>query len=202
MAAIVRSAARLSRRRLLRDGAAALAGALAAPMLNFGRVEAAQGIRISSRAVDLVLATTVVDMLGLLTLDWTLLARWLGDPEALRDGDYRGLERTGVDVFHPAVETNDPEHPFEAALRWTTGWNRLLDGSPCFLDRVADPWDLTGVPSRGERVTLRRAGTSGAGSALRSSQRLRTARSTIRISNSAKAAPRQRRMPPPNGIQE
>ena len=54
---------------------------------------------------------------------------------------------------------------------------------------------------RGEKVMLRRAMRCGAERALRSSQRLRTSRRTIRISNSAKAAPRQRRTPPPNGTQ-
>ena len=48
---------------------------------------------------------------------------------------------------------------------------------------------------------LRRPVFSGAGLALRSSQRVSTSRRTIRISNSAKEAPMQRRMPPPKGIQ-
>ena len=55
----------------------------------------------------------------------------------------------------------------------------------------------TGVPSLGEKVMLRRPTRSGVGLALCRSQRVRTSRRTIRISNSAKEAPRQRRMPPP-----
>src|SRR6266536_2972453 len=58
-----------------------------------------------------------------------------------------------------------------------------------------------GVPLRGERVTFRRTIGSGRDVAGRSSARCSTVRSTTRISNSAKAAPMQRRVPPPNGIQ-
>ena len=59
----------------------------------------------------------------------------------------------------------------------------------------------TGVPRRGEKVMLRRAMPSGRRRAPRSSQRRSVSRRTTRISNSANAAPRQRRTPPPNGIQ-
>ncbi len=48
---------------------------------------------------------------------------------------------------------------------------------------------------------LRTLTFSGFGSGALSSARSRIARSTTRISYSAKAAPMQRRTPPPNGIQ-
>jgi hypothetical protein len=50
-------------------------------------------------------------------------------------------------------------------------------------------------------VIARRRLTSGPSNPGRISQRDRIARSTIFISTSAKLAPRQRRRPPPNGIQ-
>ena len=60
----------------------------------------------------------------------------------------------------------------------------------------------TGVPRFGEKVMLRRVTPSGSIARRPAArQRPRTSRSTIRISNSAKLAPRQRRTPPPNGIQ-
>lgn len=139
-----------SRRRLLRSGLLAGAGAIAAPMLNLGRcrLDAAPGVQISTRAVDLVLATTVVDMLGLLTLDWPRLASWQARPEAFAEPEFRSLERSGIRIFHPAVETN-AKLPFEAALRWTSGWNTLLDGNGCYLSRVASILDLLVVPEQG-----------------------------------------------------
>jgi membrane dipeptidase len=141
---------RWSRRRLLRSGLLAGAGALAGPMLNFGRcrLEAANGVQVSTRAVDLVFGSTVVDMLGLLTLDWQRLARWQALPAAFTEPEYRVLEQSGIRIFHPAVETSARE-PFEAALRWTSGWNSLLDGNGCFLSRVATILDLLMVPQQG-----------------------------------------------------
>ena len=66
----------MDRRRFLTTasfGALALAGA---PMINLGRcrLEAAPSIEVSTGAVDLVRESTVIDMLGLLTLDWERLA--------------------------------------------------------------------------------------------------------------------------------
>lgn len=139
-----------TRRRLLRTGLCSGAGALLAPMLNFGRcrLEGAETVRVSTRAVDLVNATTVVDMLGLLTLDWPQLARWQTAPEQFTEPQFRSLERSGIRIFHPAVETS-ARQPFEAALRWTSGWNHLLDGNGCYLARVASILDLLLVPKRG-----------------------------------------------------
>jgi membrane dipeptidase len=119
-------------------------------MLNFGRcrLEAAPALTLSTRAVDLVLATTVVDMLGLLTLDWPELARWQRRPGSFGEEEYRRLERAAVRVFHPAVETRARD-PHDGALRWTAGWNRMLDAGGCFLERVATTEDFARVAARG-----------------------------------------------------
>ena len=61
---------------------------------------------------------------------------------------------------------------------------------------------ITLVPVAGERVTLRRVGRSGSADAGASSTARRIVSIAIRISSWAKAAPMQRRVPPPNGIQE
>ncbi|MCM2270592.1 MAG: dipeptidase [Thermoanaerobaculia bacterium] len=123
---------------------------MAAPMLNLGRCRlgAAPTLTLSTRAIDLVLRTTVVDMLGLLTLDWNRLARWQRHPESFGESDFRHLESAGVRVFHPAVETN-AQDAHDGALRWTAGWNRLLDAGGCFLERVATADDLALTPARG-----------------------------------------------------
>jgi len=141
----------MNRRQLLRTGALAGLGALAGPMINLGRCRllGQEGPEISVAAADLVLGTRVIDMLGLLTLDWTSLYRWFGRPERFTEPDYRLIEATGVDVFHPAVETN-AEDPYATALRWTAGWNRLLRSHGCFLGRIDSATDIVRVPHRGE----------------------------------------------------
>ena len=132
----------LSRRQLVRSGLAAGAGLLFAPMIGRGRVPLSRrGPEVSTRAVDLVGSTMVIDMLGLLTMDWHKLFRWHREPSAFDEREFRRLESTGIDVFHPAVETDDPD-PRRAALRWLSGWNLLLEHQPCYLARVGSYADL------------------------------------------------------------
>lgn len=106
-------------------------------MLNRGRFNlfADTGSDVSARAIDLVGRSTVIDMLGLLTLDWPKLYGWQREPATFTQAEFLKLRSTGVRVFHPAVEPNAPD-PYEAALRWTTGWNRFLGAHPEYLLRV------------------------------------------------------------------
>lgn len=124
--------------------------ALAPPWLGFGRctLAAAEPVVVSTRAVDVVLGSTVVDMLGLLTLDWPRLARWMAHPDELGERDYGLLESSGVSVFHPAVETGARD-AHAGAVRWLAGWNRLLEGDACRLARIASVTELLQVPTTG-----------------------------------------------------
>jgi membrane dipeptidase len=125
----------LNRREFLRAGALAGAGLFAGPMINRGRFRlfADDGPVVSARAVELVGRSMVIDMLGLLTLDWPKLWGWQREPAAFGPADLNALRASGVKVFHPAVEPNDPR-PYEAALDWLSGWSRLLDRRPdCFV---------------------------------------------------------------------
>jgi membrane dipeptidase len=127
--------AKLDRRQFLRTGLLVGAGVVAGPMLNLGRFRLFADDRTdySARAVELVGRSNVIDMLGLLTLDWPRLYSWQRDPESFTAADFERLRSSGVNVFHPAVEPNAPQ-PYEAALRWMSGWNRLLAGCPgCFV---------------------------------------------------------------------
>lgn len=129
-----------SRRRLLKIGAACLAAELVSPVILRGRVTLA-GVDVTTRAVDLVRESPVVDMLSLLTLDWEKLWRWQGRPELFDEPEFRRLESSGINVFHPAVKTGNRD-AHATAVRWLDGWNRLLAASPCFLSRVDGVADL------------------------------------------------------------
>jgi membrane dipeptidase len=138
----------MDRRRFLEGMAMAGVGAFAAPMLNLGRCRLfaddglpGGGPLRSVKAVDLVGRSPVLDMLGLLTLDWPRLTRWQRDPRAFGPADFTRLRASGVDVFHPAVEPNGTDAG--AAVRdWLGGWDRLLAAHPdCFL-RVQSVADL------------------------------------------------------------
>ena len=140
------------RRQFLRTLALGALGTLGAPMILKGRCRlmaapAAAPIDISTRALDLVLGSTVIDMLGLLTLDWQKLFRWHRDPSAFVEADFRKLQASGIHVFHPAVEPSEPE-AHGAALRWLGDWRRLLHGHGCFFTRIESVSDLLVVPKQ------------------------------------------------------
>jgi membrane dipeptidase len=139
----------------LRTALLCSAGLFAGPFLQLGRcridarTSSASPVTVSTRAVDLVLETTVIDMLGLLTLDWQRLFRWQRQPETFGLDDLRRLETLGVNIFHPAVETADRDAR-AGVERWLAGWNRLLRSGPCFLGEAASIDDLLALPRTGK----------------------------------------------------
>jgi membrane dipeptidase len=132
----------LSRRDVLRAGLCAGAGALFAPMINRSRFRLfADELEVSARTLDLVGRATVIDMLGLFTLDWPKLYGWFREPTRFTENDFLKLKWTGIKVFHPAVNPDRPD-AYGAALEWMAGWNNLLAGQPGRLRRVETAADL------------------------------------------------------------
>lgn len=128
-----------SRRNFLTIAGAALLGA---PMVNRGRFALYGGQReYSRRTVDLVGESLVIDMLGLITLDWNLLAHWQAARENFTQSDYEKLLSSGITVFNPAVDMNSPD-PHTATLEWMRDWNVFLDSHPRKLIRVDRVNDL------------------------------------------------------------
>lgn len=141
----------MNRRQLLRTGLLGGLGLMGPPMINLGRCcLAAQpaAIEVPIEAVDLVLGSTVIDMLGLLTLDWAKLFRWYRSPDSFAEPDLHELEASGVNVFHPAVETSE-SNAHDAIRRWISNWVALLDDHPCTLTPITAPTDLVAAPQAG-----------------------------------------------------
>lgn len=138
----------LSRRSLIAAGVSIAADIVVGPAILRRRWLLAEGIEVSTRAVDLVRESTVVDMLGLLTFDWPKLYGWQDHPERFREEDFRQLEVPGIDIFHPAVETN-ARQPRQAAMTWLRGWRRLTAGQPCFLREIDSTQSLLLAPKLG-----------------------------------------------------
>lgn len=93
------------------------------------------------RAAEIVRSSTVIDMLGLLTLDWPRLYAWQREPARFGPADFQRLLDSGISIFHPAVEPNAPD-PYRAALRWMSDWNSLVHGQPQFFLPVLAAADL------------------------------------------------------------
>src|ERR671916_1014600 len=85
--------------------AAAAFAAPALPNINLGRFRlfAQSATEYSERAIRLVRESLVVDMLGLLTLNFPLQARWTRNPETLVGADLQRIKESGINVFHTAV---------------------------------------------------------------------------------------------------
>lgn len=117
----------MTRREVLRRSVLAGGAILAAPMINRGRarVFAHSRIEYSTRAVDLVRRSLVIDMLSLLTMDWQRLTDWQTRPEAFTKDDLDKIRMSGVKVFHPAVELN-ADDPREATRKWFGDWGRFI----------------------------------------------------------------------------
>ena len=113
----------ISRRSLLMGATAALA----APMINRGRFSlfAQSPLEYSMRTVDLVRRSTVIDMLGLLTLNYRKLMVWESDPGRFRQADFLRLRGSGITVFHPAVGYTEGD-VYSESLRDIVGWNAFI----------------------------------------------------------------------------
>lgn len=110
---------------------------------------AATSRRYSTRAADLVAQSNVIDMLGLLTLNWTLLDRWQQVAGAFTDADFRKLRKSGINVFHPAVALETDKAP-DQTREWFGKWNRFIAGHPDYFVRVDGPRDLARAKEKGK----------------------------------------------------
>ena len=102
----------------------------------------------SRRAVDLVRESVVIDMLGLLTLDWAKLDRWQREAGTFDSSAFQKLRESGITVFHPAVELNAPR-PFDAIRDWAVNWNSFIERHPDSFLRVDGPEDFARAKSGG-----------------------------------------------------
>ena len=137
----------LSRRSVLKTAALSLA----APMINRGRFSlfAQTDTEYSARTVDLVRRSTVIDMLGLLTLDYRKLSAWEADPNRFRQADLLRLKNSGITVFHPAVGYTAGDI-YAESLRDIIGWNAFLGAHGDHFQRVERAADFRQVKALGK----------------------------------------------------
>jgi membrane dipeptidase len=141
----------LSRRAFFKGAALAVA----APMIQRGRFcllaqspLAPNEVAYSTQVVDLVRRCTVIDMLGLLTLNYTKLAAWETQPAGFAAHDFEKLRDSGITIFHPAVGFTEGD-VYASSLRDITGWNEFIAAHPSEFLRIDCPGDLEGVKASG-----------------------------------------------------
>lgn len=143
--------AQLSRRDLLKRTTIAGVGLLAAPMINRGRfrIFAGNTREYSARAIDLIQRSTVIDMLGVMTLDFAKNSRWFTDPESFTQEDLKPFKNSGINVFHPAIGMGGP-NAHDNVLRFFALWNGFLANHDEHFMRIDSPADLNRVTQSGK----------------------------------------------------
>jgi len=127
------------------------AGVLAAPLLNRGRFSLFAGTldQYSSLTVDLVRESTVIDMLGLLTLDFKKLDTWRTRPASFHLSDFQRLKDSGITVFHPAVGYVEGNIYAESSAD-INNWDAFIDAYPQYFIRVCSPADVPRAKAEGK----------------------------------------------------
>lgn len=156
----------ITRRELLKSAAGAGFATITAPMINRGRHQlfAASPKEYSSRAVELVRKSTVIDMLSPFTLNFPKQAKWFANPETFTGADLQPFKDSGINVFHIAVGMGGPEAYLEV-LKFFASWNGFIADHTDHLMRIDSASDL-------ERV--KRSGKIGVLLGLQNSEQFRT----------------------------
>lgn len=141
----------MTRREALKRMALAGAGALAAPMINRGsfRVFANSPAEYSSRAIELVGRSTVIDMLSILTLDFPKQEKWMTDPDSFTAADIQPFKDSGIDIIHPAIGLGGM-NAYETALKWFASWNAFIANHDAHFLRIDSAADLDRVKRSGK----------------------------------------------------
>ena len=144
----------IGRREALKQMAATGLGALAAPMINRGRysIFANSPTEYSSRAIEIVGRSTVVDMLSVLTLDFDKQEKWMANPDSFTAADFHPFKESGINVVHPAIGLGGV-NAYETALKWFASWNAFIANNDAFFIRVDSPADLERV-KRSEKLGI------------------------------------------------
>lgn len=139
----------LSRRTFLRSAALGVG----APFLNRGVfrlfAEIPSAPQYSARTLELVEQSTVIDMLGLLTLDYRKLVGWEARPETFHDAEFSRLKSSGITVFHPAVGFTEGD-VYSSSMQDIAGLNALVAAHPDRFVRVDGSADFARAKKAGK----------------------------------------------------
>ena len=141
----------MNRRELLKRSALAGAGLIAAPMFNRGRYQifANSTVEYSSRSIDLVQQSLVIDMLGPMTLDFPKQNKWFVNPETFTTADLQPYKDSGINIFHTAVGLGGPD-AYDRTLRMFAAWNGFIANHDQYFMRIDSSADLNRVKTSGK----------------------------------------------------
>ena len=138
----------MNRRNFLKSAAGR--AAVGAAMVNRGRyLLFAGGPEYSSRAVELVQRSTVIDMLAPLWISPGKTRKMLGNPENFKAEDLAPYKNSSINVFHIAIGTGGPDAYLET-LQFLSGYNSLIARHDAWFERVDTPERLEGIKASGK----------------------------------------------------
>src|SRR5260370_3804064 len=131
---------RTSRREAVKSIAAAGAGILGAPFLNRGRylLFAGSPAEYSSRAIELVGRTTVIDMLSPFAISPSRTMQLFGHPETFTSSDLEQFRSSGIRLFHIAIGNGGPD-AYTRRVQFFRLCNGCIDRPGTKLMRVENP---------------------------------------------------------------
>ena len=140
-----------TRREFLNKSFAASVAVIAAPMVNIGRFQLFANVptEYSTRAIDLVRQSSVVDMLSLLTLDFNKQDKWMADPESFTAKDFQPFKDSGISIIHPAIGIGGPTS-YHDALQFFGLWNGFIADRDEYFMRIDSAGDIDRVKKSGK----------------------------------------------------
>lgn len=138
----------MNRRKFLKSAAGS--AAVGAAMVNRGRyLLFAGGPEYSSRAVELVQRSNVIDMLAPLWISPSQTKKMLGNPENFKAEDFAPYKNSGINVFHIAIGTGGPDAYLET-LQFLSGYNSLIARHDEWFERVDTAAKLDAIKASGK----------------------------------------------------
>ena len=99
--------------------------------------------------MDLVHGSTVIDMLGLLSLNYRKVLAWQSDPTTFRDADFQKLRSSGTTVFHQSYGFLDG-NVYSTSLRDIRGWNAFINAHSDKFVRIDRAEDVQRAKAEGK----------------------------------------------------
>jgi membrane dipeptidase len=140
-----------TRRKMLKSILAAGAMTCGAPFVNRGRFQAFAGspLTYSTRTIDLVADSLVIDMLAVLSLEKVFTAATTSNNALVFDREeLLAIKQSGIDVLHPATGISGPTAHCDV-LAFMAACNGLIAEFPDLLMRVDSGADLQRARSEG-----------------------------------------------------
>ncbi len=142
----------ISRRDAVRKMGGALGAFVAAPMVSLGRVRVAVTQEYTTRCIDLVTGSLVIDMLSPLAISGTVSRRWGPDLEGMTAEEEEEFRQSHIDVFHIAtgVGGRDLDDQYHNSMLFVSRYNAMIAARPDLLVRIDSAEDLARVHGSGK----------------------------------------------------